>query len=172
MGMAGLAVASGVNGISNLAGASSQADALKAQGEYQKMNADFNAQLSDIQATDAIERGDKAAVEIKNAAQQVVGSQRAAFAANGVEVDSGSAAEIQDDTGRMAVQDAITERNNAAREAWGYKVQSANIRTQGNQALAASKFQAGSTLLTGGLNAAANFASGIGYSKMKPGKVA
>lgn len=165
MGATGMAVGSSVSGIASLFGASSQADAMKSQGEYQKTVADFNAQLSELQAQDAIDRGGKEAQQVKMQAKQMIGSQRAVMAANGVSVDTGSAAEVQADTQKMATQDAITIRNNAAREAWGYKTQALNYTTQGNMAKNAGAVNAGNTLLTGGLGAVSNFANAYGYSK-------
>lgn len=165
MAASALAVGSGISGVAGLFGASSQADAMKAQGEYQKTVADFNAQLSELQSKDAIDRGGKEAAQVKEQAKQMIGSQRAIMAASGVVVDSGSAAEVQADTQKMATQDAVTIRNNAAREAWGYKTQALNYTTQGNMQNAAAKMNAGNTLLTGGLNAASSFVSAYGYSK-------
>ncbi len=49
--------------------------------------------------------------------------------------------------------DALTVKNNAWREAWGYKAQARSYRTQGALSRLASRNEANSTLLTGGLQA-------------------
>lgn len=143
-----------------------QADAMRAQAKFQQTMADFNARLAELQGADAIERGDKAANQIKKSANFMVGSQRAALAANGVEVDYGSAAQIQADTVRMATIDAITVRNNAAREAWGYKVQAMNYRFTGQAAAIGANMNAGVTIATGGINGLSHTAKAYGYSQM------
>ncbi len=145
--------ASLVNSAGSLATSISQAGAARAQGEYQKQQYETNARLADLQAKDAIDRGDKDAAAVHKKGLQVQGAQRAALAAQGIDVGSGSALEIQLETGSMARTEAAEVRNNAWREAWGYKVQANNYRGQGTMADLASQNQSRNTLLTGGLQA-------------------
>lgn len=154
--IAGTALSAG----SSLMGASANASALEAQGDHAKMVGDFNAKLSEMQAQDALERGGKDAEQLQKQASRMIGSQKAALAAQGIEVDSGSAAEIQNDTKEMAARDAVTIRNNAAREAFGFKVQAMNSTMEGNFAQMGARNQASNTLLVGGMSAASTVMQG------------
>jgi hypothetical protein len=111
-----------------------------------------NSLLADAAAGDALARGNKEAADYRLKAGKVVGTQRAMIGASGVDVGSGTAANISQDTKAIADLDVATIRNNAAREAWGYKTQSSNMLKEGEQALSASQWQAGGSLLTGGAN--------------------
>lgn len=157
---AALIAGSAISAGSSIAGGIAQSDALKAQGEQQRIVGDFNAKLSEMQAQDALDRGGKDAENLQKQASRMIGSQRAALAAQGLEVDSGSALEIQNDSKEMAARDVVTIRNNAAREAFGFKVQAMNSTNEGRMAQLAANKQASSSLLVGGMNAASSIMSG------------
>lgn len=164
-----MATSYGISGVSSLAGAYSQSQAMKAQGDYQRQMANLNARMADMQAEDALKRGSREATEHKKKVKQLVGSQRAAMASQGIALDSGSALDIQEETISMGAEDALTIKNNAWREAWGYRSQGEASRYEGEVAKAASRNQARNTLITGGLQATA---AGLqaGYWAGKGGK--
>lgn len=120
----------------------------RAQGQYAGRIADQNAGLAEAQAADAVARGTVAEGRFRQGTRGLIGSERATAAANGIDVGTGSAADIQANTAQLGELDALTIRNNAAREAYGYRVDAANYRAQGANARA------------GGANAAG--AAGIG----------
>lgn len=60
----------------------------------------------------------------------LIGAQRATAAAHGVDVNSGSAVDVQSDAATLGELDALTIRNNAAREAYNYKVAGAGYGAQ------------------------------------------
>lgn len=127
-------------------------------GQYQsgKQNerlAKANARIAEMQAVDAIARGRESERRFRQDVSGLVGAERAALAAQGIEVDTGDALQIQEDTAALGELDALTIRNNAAREAWGYRVQAADYRAQGELARTEGTFGAFSTLLTGGAQA-------------------
>ena len=103
---------------SSFAQSRQQAGIARTQGNYSGAIADQNAGLSDRQATDAIARGDESANRLALSGRQLAGAQKAAAAGDGVDPNSGSAAELQADTGALSAFDANTIRANAAREAW------------------------------------------------------
>jgi hypothetical protein len=138
-----------------------QSGAEKAQGRYQQEMFNINAQFAELQGRDAIRRGDIEASHIKTGVKKTIGAQRAALAAQGVEIDTGSALEIQEDTRALGEMDAITVRNNAWREAWGYKVEAMNSRGQGKVAMQAAKFNSQQTLAAGGLKAVGQIYSNL-----------
>jgi len=161
--------ASAIQGVGSLASAYAESESLKAQGDYQRAVSQMNAEIAEDQAQDATKRGESAVRDLERDTKQKIGAQRAALAASGVKVDSGSAAQIQQDTELLAVEDARTLRNNAVREAWGFKSQAVNMRSQGNFASLAARNQASNTLLAGGMRAVGNFSDAYGrYQDSKP----
>lgn len=139
-------VMSSANAASGAAGAVSE----YRTGEQNQRIANMNAGLADQQAKDAIARGTVAELQLRRNTRRLIGSQRASAAASGVVVDSGTAGAIVSDTQMLAEQDAETIRNNAAREAWGYKVQAQDYRYKGQLAMKEGKDQAWGTILTSG----------------------
>lgn len=109
----------------------------------------FDTAQADYAANDATARGAFDASRRAVAGRQMVGAQRAAAAASGIDANSGSAAQLQSDEAGMSAFDEQMIRNNAAREAWGYKAQSTiNSQAAKNEA-DALKRDSYSTLLTG-----------------------
>ena len=136
-----------------------RAGVARAQGDYASGVSDINAGLADAQAADATRRGAVNESRFRSGTKQLIGAQRAAAGSSGIDANSGSALDVQSDSARLGELDALTIRNNAAREAWGYSVQAANERTQGAMAKAAGENEASaknaeaySTLLTGAAN--------------------
>lgn len=159
-----LAALSGAQAVSSLSGASSQASAIKAQGRYQEGIFKTNARLANLQAEDAIRRGDEDANTVRGSARRLRGTQRAGYAGQGVSVDAGTPADVQRDTGVMGELDAITVKNNAWREAWGYKIQAADYTARGEFARISSRSDARNTIATGGLNALGSVVQGVGLA--------
>lgn len=144
---AGLAVM----GIASAGNAFSQSQATKSQAAFEKQQYETNARLADMQAQDAIDRGNQDAQAANREKKKVLGAQQAAFAANGVDISSDIVTQAQDQTNTLGELDALTIKNNAAREAWGYKVQSQNYSNQGQFAQIAGAQKAKNTLITGGI---------------------
>lgn len=111
--------------------------AAKEQGEAAKRAAykqaeliDFNAHVADLQAKDAVERGAEEESRFRTSVRGMIGSQRAGIAAGNVDVGFGSAVDVQADAAHLGELDALTIRTNAAREAWGYKVEAVDLRAR------------------------------------------
>ena len=83
-----------------------------------------NAAYLSAAANDARARGLVDADNQRVQTQQLIGTQRAAQAANGGDVNTGSNAITQQDTAQYGELDALIISNNAAREAYGFEVQS------------------------------------------------
>lgn len=122
--------------------------AQRKQGEYEAHGHDVNASLADGQAADAIARGNQEAGRQARDTRAAIGSQRAGYASQGVQVDNGSALDVQADTAQLGELDRLTILNNAKREAYGYQVDATNSRAAGEQARSASRSGARTTLLT------------------------
>ena len=125
---------SGFRTVSDVAGYQRQATAASAQGQYIKRVDEQNAKMADAEAQDALDRGELTAQRRGLEARQQIGSTRASQAAQGVDVSSGSAADVQASEAGIGALDEMTIRNNAAREAWGYKVEAINERQAGQVA--------------------------------------
>lgn len=125
-------------------GAYQQGQAAKAVGRNNQVMAEYAAQ-------DALRRGDAEAASIQRRASQTAGAQRAALAAKGVDIGTGTAGEIQDQTDFFSLVDQGTVRDNAKRDAWSARTQGANARAQGDAAARQGNTSAFATLLgTGG----------------------
>lgn len=115
-----------------VAGTVTQAMAARQQSKAQQQALNYqsavsanNAKIAEWQAQDALQRGARSEQQSRLQTAQLRGSQRARLAANGVSLDEGSALNILNDTAYMGEQDALTARDNAAKEAWGYRTQEA-----------------------------------------------
>lgn len=134
----------------------SAAQAASLRGRFQSDVAERNAQLAERQGEDALNRGSLEENRMRGETVRQVASGRAALAAQGIDISSGSAAGDTASQELVGEVDALTIRNNAAREAWGYNVDAANSRMQGRLALLAGENEAAterlgsvSTLLSG-----------------------
>lgn len=116
--------------------ASDQAKAARGQAAYAAGVARNNAIIADQQAESARAFAERSALDaeargiaeeqrVRRQTAQLVGRQRAVLAANGVQVDAGSALDITTDSKAIGEIDALTVRSNAAREALGYREQGA-----------------------------------------------
>jgi len=129
-----------------------QAMAQKTMSQIQKQSYEINKKFAEMQATDAIKRGDREATLHAKKIKKLIGTQRANLAAQGIEVNADSALDIQMESAEFGAIDVETIRSNAFREAWGYKVQALDLGTKGISVELSGESQARNTLLTGGLN--------------------
>lgn len=140
-----------------------QMQAAKAQAAAYNFNADVmdqNAAIATQKQQWAGELGDQeaSASQMKTAAK--VGSIKANQGASGVEVGTGSNADVVTSARQIGMLDALTIRSNAAREAYGYaveahsdKMQAALDRYSAKNAKTAGNIAAASTLLGGAAQA-------------------
>lgn len=130
------------------------------QGRAEKSAANLQASFLEAQARDALDRGVFEAAKRTRATKRLLGGQRAAMAAQGLDLSFGSASDIQGETETIGALDALMIKTNAAREAWGLKSQASMTRYEGKMKLRAAKWQAFNTLLAGGAEAAKMAGSG------------
>lgn len=163
-----LALASqGGQAAAGVANGVTQASAIRAQSSWDRAAADENARILDRQAADAEARGGQDASLIERRTRQLVGTQRARLAGQGVDVGTGSALDVQVDTQTMSEMDKLTARNNAAREAYGYRSQAQSVRTGASLQARAARGAARSTLLQSYTSGAKDLVlGGYYYDKM------
>jgi len=111
---------------------------------------DYNAQVADLKAKDALERGAEEESRFRASVRDMVGKQRTGFAGANIDVGFGSAADVQADTAYLGELDARTIRVNAMREAWGFQVEGVDLREraritrmEGDEALKSGKARKG-----------------------------
>lgn len=123
-------------------------------GKYNEKVAENNAITAEYQAEDAEQRGELAEKQRRLEIEQLKGQQRASIASSGFVVGEGSAADVLTDTAALGEQDVLAIKSNAAREAWAYRVQATNSRSQGQLARYEGNYQAGASLISGGASVA------------------
>lgn len=133
-----------------------QGEAAAQAAEYNAKVGEMNATLAERRARDAIERGNEDERRKRAEVQQIMGRQKAAMAANGVDLTFGSPLDTIVDTAVLGELDALTIRSNTYREAYEHEVDATNRRAgaqlnrmEGASALQAGRIGAAGTVLTG-----------------------
>jgi hypothetical protein len=151
------------------AGALQAGASANAQAQYESQVAQRNAAMS-VQAYQDY-RGQVAPGERRdfwNKVGQIKGQDIAAMAANGIDVDVGSAGRVQQDTQTAANQDFSNLTANQEQKQKGYLIDASNFtsdaaaaRARGSQAVTASYFGAASSIL-GGISQAGGMKAKMG----------
>ena len=143
-------------GLAQLIGQGIQGAGQIAQGKEDEATAETNRRLAEAQANDALLRGTKDEARYRRQIALVAGQQRAAFGSRNV-ARSGTALDLLGDTAQIGAEDALTIRNNAAREAWGYRNQASEASRWGANQASNSRGAGIGTLLTAGARAYENY---------------
>jgi hypothetical protein len=156
--------------VSGAFGAARQSRATEQAYNYQAAVNRNNAQVAEWQAQDALSRGAKSEQAQRLKVAQLKSAQRAGFAARGVALDEGSPLAILQDSDYMGELDALTIRDNAAKEAWGLRNQGANYSSDASMLSARANAEsptgaAFSTLLTGAGAVASSWYNRTGQSE-------
>ena len=166
------AASAGISALNSIGSAYANAQQQKANAIYQQGIYNVNAAFAKFQAEDSVERGklaadeierigNKAILSLRKSTKQFQAKQRIALASQGIETTSGSALDIISETRFLSDLDSIelekeknlrmiTAKNNAWREAWGFKIQSENFSSQSRFIGEAADNSARATLLAGG----------------------
>lgn len=129
----------------------------RAYGAFQERIAEFNAKQAERQADLIIEKGRKDALSVRDQGKQIVAKQRSSFAAQGIDINSGSAADVQNETLEFSAADARTVANNAYLQAMGVKMEAVGMRAQGGYQSAASGARANLSLVNSGIEGALTY---------------
>ncbi len=115
-----------------------------------------NSALAGQNAFATANAGEAAQNQAQMKTRAVIGATKAAQAANGIDVNTGSAVDVRASEAELGKMDAMTIRSNAARQAYGYQVegvtqraQSKLLKAQATQAEIAGVINAGADLLGG-----------------------
>jgi hypothetical protein len=133
----------------SVVGMVSNQQAMGAQANYQRSVAlrnqniaEQNAKIAEQQKQDALDRGKIAEQQQRTKTAQTLGTQQAQLAGQGTDL-AGSPTDILADTSRAGEFDALTIRNNAVREAWGYDMKAWNLRSGAGSFGAEADFKGG-----------------------------
>lgn len=117
-------------GVTSAIGSYYSAATQKATLQGQAAVADVNARIAELGAQSALYQGQQQVGALTLKAGQLKSSQRTAMAANGIDLGSGNAVEIQASTDIMKEIDANTLTANAVRSAFGYRTQAVNFENE------------------------------------------
>jgi hypothetical protein len=159
----------GLDIVGGLFSANAQKEAGNAQAATyfeQARAADLNAAAAGELSRDAVIRGGLEERNLRQQGGQLLGSQKAAYGASGIDSATGSAAQVADASRLALEEDVAAIRLNAQREAWGSQIDALNYKSQArayrNAAKAAKKSggQAGmGTMLTTASSVASKWSS-------------
>lgn len=121
-------VGSVVSAFGALQAGQAQAGAAKFNSAVSKRNAAISRQNAQI----VMQSGEAQAGIQEQKTRAVAGATKTNQAASGVDVNSGSAVDVQSSQAALGELDALTVRSNATREAYGYKVKATNEDAQSN----------------------------------------
>jgi hypothetical protein len=135
--------------------------AQKANADYQEQLGERNAEIGRRQASQERQIGNIDEERHLRKVRQLLGSQRAQQAANGLDINSGSALDLQAETAGFGGADAATIRSNSLRRAWGLEVGAVNDLNSGRAAAAESRNAATGTLISTGASMASMYQPGM-----------
>lgn len=119
-----------------------QAKLAEQQGNFEAMLFGRNADQAELQAADAVARGREGEMDVVRNQRLLEGDQRTAFAAQGIDVSTGSPAAVIENDSALAQIDRQRIRINAAREAHGFQFDADTYRMEGEFARQAGRNQA------------------------------
>lgn len=149
------------------------ARAQRAAGEAEARAAEQNARTAQQQADQARQIGNIEEERQLRRVRAALGSQRAALAANNLDINTGTALDLQAETAGFGAADALNLRANALRQAWGFEVEATNSRNRASAARANARNAMMGTLITTGASMFGTAYSGgmFGKSSAAGGKV-
>lgn len=101
--------------------------ATAARQAWEKEQAKTNAMFMEIQKNEILKQGDNQAEQREEAVRGMLGRQKVDLAAQGIDIDSGTAADLQAETRRFGDEDIASIKNNAWKQAWGIEVEKKNM---------------------------------------------
>lgn len=156
MGVTAVAVAGGIGTALSAYGAYSAGQAQSANAKYQAQVAKNNQTIENQNATYATQAGEVQATEASQQARAQGAKIKTAQAANGVDVNTGSAVDVQQTQRETGSLNTATVLNNAMLRAYGYRSQGVNFGAQAGLDTA----EAGQAETAGDLSALGTLAGG------------
>lgn len=163
--MSGVTTATAIGLAIAVAGAAASAYSAYAQGQSASKAASANAAIQNQNAENQRQAGiiaenqgaDAAAIQ-QQKARAANATLRASAGSNGLVSDTGTLGQLQDQNAEMGEFNALTTRNDAARQAWGYSVNASNATNQANLDTFTAQQDNQNSYISGG----ANLITGLG----------
>lgn len=163
--VAGLA-ASAAGTVSSVMAQQAQAQAAANAAEYQAQVAQNQNQVSQQQAKQTEAAGETVQEQIGQQTRANIGALKAAQAASGTDVNSGSNVDVRSSAAALGQLNEINARSNYSRQAYGYQLQGVGYqaqagldRAQGEAAKTAGNIGAFGSLASGASSVAKQYAS-------------
>lgn len=158
-----------------------QAAAIREQGRRKQLIANMNAEFAELDAYEAEVKGFSDTARYQNVIDSTIGAQRVGYAAAGVDVNYGTAKDVQTDTRITGLLNTLDIQKQARQKALGFKKEARNLRMGGDFSRQQAGMDATATSNSAYMNAAGtmlqgadknvSFKSGYG-SNMSDGKMA
>jgi hypothetical protein len=138
------------------------------QGQVAKQVGRNNQIMAEYAAQDAQRKGEEDAIAVQRRANAIKGSQRAKMAASGLDLEIGTAGELQDQVDFFSQGDKDMTRFNAARDAWSMRARGSQAAAEGAAGARTGNLQAfGTALSTAGSVAGKWYGAGGGGGGQK-----
>lgn len=125
----GLLLTQGTGAAAGVGYSIANAQALRGQQQYANAATNINSEWSRIQQAQVLQNGSLAGSRARQGYQNLASTQRAAYAANGVNVNSGSAAQVQSETRALGEIERLQIQQAAYNQALG--IQAENLAAIG-----------------------------------------
>lgn len=135
-----------------------QGQATKAANEFQAEIYNRNAQIANQNAANERQLGLEEARKIRLQTRAKIGQQKAAMAANGIDIYQGTPVDLTADTASMGELDALTSMYNSEMRAINYENKSGDFSSSATM----SRMSGRNAFISGGLNALGTGISGLG----------
>lgn len=130
------------------------------QGKQADDLAEYNAKLAENEAQDARNLATEKENDKRLKTRQLISTQKAQLGASGVDINTGSALQLQQDTATLGEVDALRIRATGDKTVESYESQAALNKLQGSNAKTQGYVNAGGSLLSG----ASSFANSMSVS--------
>lgn len=149
-----------------LASAYKESEATRRQADQEELNAELDARVLEQNARLREKAGEEEYRAFRRKAKQILGEQKAAYAASGIDVNYGSALNVSEQTELELELDANTIKNNATLEAFGIRNKANQMGLQSRVEAQGLRAKAGNKMLAGVLDAGINAYEGMGKIKV------
>jgi len=146
----------------------SNAKSIRSQGRINSMMSEYKREQLEETKADILEQGDEEANERQKQLRQMLGSQKVAFAAQGIEVEGDLGATLEEDARRTTADDVKAIKNNAWKQAMGIEMDQEDLKLQDTFNKVQTEARAGDAFSKGVAGAVGSAANAYGiYSKSK-----
>ncbi len=142
-----------------------QAEMIREQAKLKQQIDDMNADDALLDAYNAEKEGFSESARYGSVVNSTVGEQRVAYAANNVDVNYGTAADVQDETRLVGAMNVLEIQRRAREKAAGYKKEARNIRLQGGFNRAQAQLDASGAQTRGITSGMSTFVTGYTNTK-------